>query len=505
MMKFFKYLAAALKWIVLAVLVFVMTLFFREQRLPSGLGEALLAKYTPTNFVAHCDSVAVGFRHGVTVRGFRLYDRGRENAVDPVVSAKSASIDYFRSQVVLDGLRLARLHDGYYRAGTVERDFRMVDEFPHLPPFTAVLLRPQVLGVAPERVTAAVTVSRRRIDLEDIRLVWQDLDRPMELKGFCWMDLHERRLKGEVEGLATQANIRPLLVALDVPVALPYMDAFTGVTEPVPAYCGWDVDLGKVGFTLKLDLHPTLGQYNSVSLRNADGMIEISAGTQDGSFNYRTTVGPIHAEDVRGRALDGTVVFAGTNGLVRVAAKATSDLPLTDTLRIVGLGNLDLGDRYGKAAADIEMWFPAGFEDYSQLNGRGRLTVRDGNLMQMKLFAGLTELLADKVPGIAAVVNQSQALCDFTIEDGMLRSDGIYIEGGVFSLKMYGAYSIPEDRLDFTVRIQFLRNESVLGKLVHPVTWPFTKLLLEFRLGGTADSPEWTYLSVIDRILEVVK
>ena len=40
-----------------------------------------------------------------------------------------------------------------------------------------------------------------------------------------------------------------------------------------------------------------------------------------------------------------------------------------------------------------------------------------------------------------------------------------------------------------------------MGKVVHPITWPFTKLLLEFRATGPVDSPKWEYISVIDRIL----
>ena len=58
-----------------------------------------------------------------------------------------------------------------------------------------------------------------------------------------------------------------------------------------------------------------------------------------------------------------------------------------------------------------------------------------------------------------------------------------------------------KDDLDFTVRFQLLRNDSFLAKLVRPVTFPFTKLLLEFKVTGSVDEPQWQYISVIDRIL----
>ena len=51
----------------------------------------------------------------------------------------------------------------------------------------------------------------------------------------------------------------------------------------------------------------------------------------------------------------------------------------------------------------------------------------------------------------------------------------------------------------------FVRKDSLVGKILHPLTWPFTKLLLEFRLTGSPEDPKWEYLSVIDRVVEAVK
>ena len=50
-----------------------------------------------------------------------------------------------------------------------------------------------------------------------------------------------------------------------------------------------------------------------------------------------------------------------------------------------------------------------------------------------------------------------------------------------------------------------MKKDSLAGKILHPLTWPFTKLLLEFRLRGSPSEPEWKYVSVIDRVLEVAK
>ena len=70
---------------------------------------------------------------------------------------------------------------------------------------------------------------------------------------------------------------------------------------------------------------------------------------------------------------------------------------------------------------------------------------------------------------------------------------------------MYGQFDTVRDALDFQVRVQFTKKDSLVGKILHPLAWPFTKLLLEFRLSGSSDQPKWDYISVIDRVLEVAK
>jgi hypothetical protein len=61
-----------------------------------------------------------------------------------------------------------------------------------------------------------------------------------------------------------------------------------------------------------------------------------------------------------------------------------------------------------------------------------------------------------------------------------------------------------DDKLDFTVQTQFMRDKSVMAKIVRPITWVFSKLLLEFKLTGSSDKPEWKYVSVIDRVVDAV-
>ena len=143
----------------------------------------------------------------------------------------------------------------------------------------------------------------------------------------------------------------------------------------------------------------------------------------------------------------------------------------------------------------------SGTNDVRTLCGSGTLKITEGHLAQMKLFAGLTELLAEKIPGVSFLVNQTQASADYTITNGVFKSENVFIEGGLISIKGWGQYDIAADNLDFTVRVQFLKEQSMVGKIIHPVTLPFTKLLLEFKVDGPIDDPKWRYIKILDRIL----
>ena len=134
--------------------------------------------------------------------------------------------------------------------------------------------------------------------------------------------------------------------------------------------------------------------------------------------------------------------------------------------------------------------------EVASMNGNGYVKVTDGYLAQMKLFAGLTKRLAERVPGVSFLVNQSQASATFTVTDGVFKSDNVFIEGGLVSIKGKGSYDIAADNLDFIVRVQLFKNESLMGKIIHPITAPFTKMLLEFRLTGPIDDPNWQYIPI---------
>ena len=160
--------------------------------------------------------------------------------------------------------------------------------------------------------------------------------------------------------------------------------------------------------------------------------------------------------------------------------------------------NLDSGDKQGTVSVDLDLQGPlySGTNGLMNLVGKGHIECRDGRLARMKLFAGLTDYLARHVPGVSDVVDLSRSTQDFTLKNGIVSSTNIVVEGNVISVRAEGGYDIPNDRLDFRARVALTKNDSLLGKLATPITWPFSNLaqvLLDFGIHGSLDDPTWTY------------
>ncbi|MGN0845973.1 MAG: AsmA-like C-terminal region-containing protein [Kiritimatiellia bacterium] len=180
--------------------------------------------------------------------------------------------------------------------------------------------------------------------------------------------------------------------------------------------------------------------------------------------------------------------------------QASFEIDLTgDSLQLADVAqalDCDPGDRRGLVSGRVRLTGPLATNAVARMGGEGHLVCRDGHLAQMKLFAGLTDYLAKHVPGISGIVNLSRASSDFTLKDGVLRATNAVVEGNLISVRAEGGYDLVNDRLDCRAHVTLTRNESLLGKLATPITWPFAnlaKVLLEFRIQGPLDDPKWTY------------
>ena len=110
---FFKWISRTVKWIFIVLCVFICSLFFRQQSIPGSWVTEPLAEFLPTNLVVSVESVMIGFRYGVSVEGFRLYDRNSTNVFETIMGADYLAVDFLRRKVTISALKYPRLPDSY--------------------------------------------------------------------------------------------------------------------------------------------------------------------------------------------------------------------------------------------------------------------------------------------------------------------------------------------------------------------------------------------------------
>ena len=317
-----------------------------------------------------------------------------------------------------------------------------------------------------------------------------------------------RRLEGKVE-IRGSTEERPR-ISLDAKSGFDLKDilVFTEILDDGlldPLEC---IDPPKLEFSGTLatcvedqprnDLHGKgeLGRGSLFGARFAGATLDCSYVGSDFTFTNVVATG-LRGGKLRGCAVMSIPELDADKASFRVSGEYLGTVE--EFIEVFGLE--DDGKRSGSLKGNFELEGPIGSNVVSRLCGSGSISSKDGRLSQMKLFAGLTEVLADKVPGVGAIVNQSSGSCDFAVTNGVLSSENILIEGGLFSIRGKGALDLNTGALDFTLRVQFFRKNSIIDTLVSPVTWAFSKLLMEVHLGGTMDEPKWEYISVIDRVL----
>ena len=231
--------------------------------------------------------------------------------------------------------------------------------------------------------------------------------------------------------------------------------------------------------------------------------LKVTGMTSDLSIKgYTARFDNVSGATASGGKLSGDIEFffpsyAATSTLFTTHV-SVSDTELSDLARAFNVTNALVGQVFG----NVTLSGRANNRTVASLSGEGNVRIRDGLLHRMRLFAGFTDYLARTIPGISALVNQSSGSMDFIIRDGVLRTDTLLIEGDIFSIQGKGSANLETDALDFVVRANLFKQKTIAGRITHFVTLPFTRLLLEFKLYGTRDNPEWSYANIIERITD---
>ena len=225
--------------------------------------------------------------------------------------------------------------------------------------------------------------------------------------------------------------------------------------------------------------------------------------TADLSINgYSALIDNVEALSSSGGPLAGNVIFTfpgySATATVFTARAKLSDVDLADLSRVFNVTNA----RAGMVSGSLLVHGRASDHTLPTLSGEGSLAIKNGLLHRMPLFAGFTDYLASNIPGVSALVNQSSASMDFKILNGFLSTENLLIEGDLFSMNGKGSCNLSTEALDFLIRANIFKEKTFAGKITRLVTLPFTRLLLEFKVFGTLDKTDWSYVSIIERITD---
>ena len=208
----------------------------------------------------------------------------------------------------------------------------------------------------------------------------------------------------------------------------------------------------------------------------------------------------IHA-DLFGGRLDGNISVDIDNGPGIDLALAAKGAVLSDVMRHFGAKNVENG---GKTDLRLNLKGIADSDQLDTLTGSCEATVRDGKILRIPLFAGLTDFVGRNVPGMDLLLMESDADCTCWLTNGLVTVEHLSVAGNLFSMAARGRCRI--DSGDFPVegvaQLRFFHSHSLIGKLARLITIPVSKLM-EFRVQGPIDDPSWSYIGLIDRIKSI--
>jgi hypothetical protein len=172
-------------------------------------------------------------------------------------------------------------------------------------------------------------------------------------------------------------------------------------------------------------------------------------------------------------------------------AAASRQMGLTNDMRGVLQGNVALAGSWDAARLDL-------------LQGAGRLSIRKGTLMRVPLFAGFTGYLARNIPGVDALLMQSDATLAFAVTNGLLTAEQLLVEDNIFSLRANATCRLHAagQPLQGVAQARLFKQKTLAAMMARVVTFPFSKLM-EFKIEGPLRNPTWTYIGLIDRLRDL--
>jgi hypothetical protein len=131
--------------------------------------------------------------------------------------------------------------------------------------------------------------------------------------------------------------------------------------------------------------------------------------------------------------------------------------------------------------------------------------VIDGGLIgRVPLFAGFTDLMAEKVPGVAKITDTSTVHLKGSAEKGIFTLPHFTLSGSLFMIEGPVTYDLPNDLLGAKVIAGIFKKNTVIGNITRWATIPVTKMLWQVEVTGPLNNPQWRLITLINKLWDYV-
>lgn len=209
---------------------------------------------------------------------------------------------------------------------------------------------------------------------------------------------------------------------------------------------------------------------------------------QDKELHFTNVEGKLFFTDERvklngvtARLFGGTVQTDADISTIRVkpghsVALRVSNLDFSSLTKLY----FDYNDSKGKLNAAYD--FTGRGEDGRTMEGRGEMTVTDGNVFAIPFLGPFSDILNKIVPGMGYNVAQ-KASAKFAVANGIISTKDFVVSGKGFSMIGDGRIWFLEDKMDFDIRIN---AQGLPGVLLFPMS-----KLFEYRADSKFSEPNW--------------
>ncbi len=129
-------------------------------------------------------------------------------------------------------------------------------------------------------------------------------------------------------------------------------------------------------------------------------------------------------------------------------------------------------------------------DDLHTMVGAANVEVTDAMIYRIPIFAGFTDFMARNVPGLDFILTQNSLKTELTIKDYGIHFEDLLIDGPMLSLTGHGDLWFTS-HVDAHVRVNLLSQETWLGKGLHYLLFPLSKIF-ELQVYGPIKELTWT-------------